>query len=190
MHTENLLRKKMPFFDTFKTAAAVGLLMQQASAMYCHEESKFNANPDRFQQTIEANSHVSKLMMNEALIVIKDLTGALNNAYSMLLESNDSNRSALIEKLDPEKTDLIELHLRGLEGAIKNVYKECAEDKRHLVKAPLFITAQARASAAKLNHLISQMTKPVATFRSNINRDALRELAKHGTEVFVSGRFH
>lgn len=190
MQKENSLRKKMPFFDTFKTAAAVGLLMQQASAMYCPENSQFTVAPDQIHLSAEANRRAKVLMMDEATSVIKELTITLNGAYTMLLESTESNRNALINRLDPEKADLIELQLRGLEGAIKNVYRECTAEQRHLIKAPLLVTAQARASAAKLNNLIAQMTKPVETFVSEINRDALRELARHGTDVFVSGRVH
>lgn len=190
MHNPNTSRRNMPFFDTFKTTAVVGLLMQQASAMYCPEGGQFTVNAPHHYLSAEARSQISGVMMEEALGFIKELTTTLNSAYSLLLRSTDSNREGVIQRLDPVKTDLIELQLRGLEGAIKNVYKECAEDKRHLIKMPLIVTAQARAAAAKLNHLINQMTRPVETFTSNIDKEALRTLAAHGSEVFVSGRFH
>ncbi|WP_227722592.1 hypothetical protein [Yersinia proxima] len=190
MHNENALRRKMPFFDTFKTTAAVGLLMHQASAMYCPEVGRLYDVPYGHNLSAEDNRQARDLMMNEALCFIKGLTKTLNKAYALLLNSAESERDFCIKQLDPVQTDLIELQLRGLEGAIKNVYNGCAEDKRQFVKAPLLVIAQARASAAKLNHLINQMTKPVEVFVSSIDKDALRALAKHGTEVFVSGRFH
>ncbi|WP_447880279.1 hypothetical protein [Serratia fonticola] len=190
MHNQNTVRRDMPFFDTFKTAAAVGLLMQQASAMYCPEIGQFVEAPYSYHRSSEPEGQARSIKMDEALGVISELTAALNKAYSLLLNAADENRAYIIAKLDPTQTDLVELQLRGLEGAIRNVYRECPEDKRHLVKTPLIVTAQARASADKLNHLIKQMTVPVKTFKSTIDMEALRALAKHGTEVFSSGRFH
>jgi len=190
MHNQNTLRRDMPFIDTFKTAAAVGLLMQQASAMYCPEIGRFVEAPYSYHRSSEPEGQARGVSMDEALGVIKDLTASLNRAYSLLLNAADDSRAHIIARLDPVQTDLVELQLRGLEGAIRNVFRECPEDKRHLVKAPLIVTAQARASADKLNHLIKQMTAPVKTFESTIDMEELRALAKHGTEVFSSGRFH
>ncbi|KHG44403.1 hypothetical protein T636_A3405 [Enterobacter hormaechei subsp. xiangfangensis] len=59
-----------------------------------------------------------------------------------------------------------------------------------LVKPAFFATAQARASATKLNNLINQMTKTVDIVESNIDMKGIRALAKHGSEVFLSGNFH
>lgn len=190
MHTNHIDKYKMPFFDTLKTAATVGLLMQQVSAMPCNEGVDHVRVSYSLPFSEETSAHIASLMMNEALDFISSLTTTLNRAYSLLLESKDNERSRLIDTLDPEKTDLIELQLRGLEGAIRNVYKDCTEEKKALLKNPLLVTAKARASASKLNHLISQMSKPVQVFHSNIDMEGLRALAKHGTEVFVSGKFH
>ncbi len=190
MHKNQEDKSKMPFFDAFKTAAAIGLLMQHSTALYCQEANQFATLPYSYHRGVNHSRGDSGLMMEEALGVIKELTSVLNDAYSLLLKSTESNRDSVIRRLDPIKTDLVELQLRWLEGAIKNVYRECPEEKRHIVKIPLLVTAHARSSAANLNHLIAQMTKPAETFVSEIDMDALRVLAKHGTNVFESGRFH
>lgn len=190
MHSNQVDKYKMPFFDTVKTAATVGLLMHQVSVMPCAEAHEVPVSPYNIQLSKETNKQISKLVMSEAIDFIKDLTATLNRAYSLLLDSNDTNRAEIIGTLNPEQTDLVELQLRGLEGAIRNVYNDCLQEKKAILKPSLLATAQARASASKLNELISQMTKPVDTFQSNIDMEGLSALAKHGTEVFVSGRFH
>lgn len=190
MHSFQKDKYKMPFFDTVKTAATVGLLMHQVSVMPCAEAHEVRSTPYDYQLSREASQHISNLMMTEALEFIEELTVALNKAYSLLLGSNEVNRQQLINTLNPEQTDLVELHLRGLEGAIKNVYNDCTSEKKALLKPSLLITAKARASASKLNNLMSQMTKPVSTFRSEVDMEGLRRLALHGTSVFTSGRFH
>ncbi|MEJ8324410.1 hypothetical protein WKI40_14855 [Kosakonia sacchari] len=190
MHNNHIDRNKMPFFDTFKTAATVGLLMQQVSVMPCAEGGQAPLAPFNYQLSKEASQKISNLMITEALEFITELTASLNKAYSLLVSSNDDNRSYIIKTLNPEQVDLVELQLRGLEGAIKNVYNDCKPEKKALLKPSLLVIAKARASATKLNHLILQMTKPINTIFSDIDMDGLRTLAKHGTEVFTSGRFH
>lgn len=190
MHANQIEKNKMPFFDTLKTAATVGLLMQQVSAMPCVEGFDNVRAPYLSQLSAETNTQIAILMMNEALDFISSLTTTLNRAYTLLLESDDLSRSRVIAILDPEKTDLIELQLRGLEGAIRNVFNHCSEEKKHLLKTPLIVTAKARASASKLNHLIAQMSIPAKVFHSSIDMEGIRALAKHGSEVFTSGKFH
>ncbi len=190
MHSNQEDKTRMPFIDSVKTAAAIGLLMQHSTALYCQENNFLSLAPCGYNFNAEHSTEARGLMMDRALDFIKELTDTLNVAYRLLVESPESKRDMVIQTLDPVKTDLIELQLRGLEGAIKNIYKECPEEKRHLLKRPLLVTAQARASAAKLNHLILQMTKAVGVFASDIDIHALRALAKHGTNVFESGSFH
>lgn len=190
MHANQVDKNKMPFFDTLKTAATVGLLMQQVSVIPCAEEFDNVRAPYALQLSAETNTQIATLMMNEALDFISSLTTTLNRAYTLLLDSDDSSRDRVIAILDPEKTDLIELQLRGLEGAIRNVFNHCAEEKKALLKTSLIVTAKARASASKLNHLIAQMSSPVKVVHSNIDMDGIRALAKHGSDVFASGKFH
>ncbi|ROU10789.1 hypothetical protein EB837_20585 [Kluyvera ascorbata] len=183
-------KKKMPLFDTFKTSAAVGLLMQQISAVPCIEGNQIPEMPYSYHLSSETSNQIRGLMMDDSINYIKDLTALLNRAYRVLLGSNDPQLELTIATLDPVQTDLLELQLRGLEGAIKNVYARCSEEQIGLVKPALFATAQARASAVKLNHLIDQMKKPVHIVESNIDMEGIRALAKHGSEVFSSGNFH
>ncbi|WP_374255838.1 hypothetical protein [Yokenella regensburgei] len=190
MHKNHLDKKKMPFFDTFKTAAAVGLLMQQVSAVPCTEGNFAPDMPYSYHLSSETSNQIRGLMMDESINYIKDLTTMLNKAYSILLRSGNDEQESIIATLDPTQTDLVELYMRGLEGAIKNVYVKCSEEHMNMVKPALLATAQARASATKLNHLITQMTKPVRIMKGNADLEGLRALAKHGSEVFSSGNFH
>lgn len=189
MHKENLVKIKMPFLNTIKTATAVGLLMQQATAMCCPEDSKISVVPYVVNTSARVEAETT-LQMGNALHWLSELTSILNRAYVLLVDSNDDNREFIITTLDPEKSELIELQLRGLEGSVRNVFKECPEDKKKLLKPHLVVIAEARSAASKLNSLIKQITNPVETFTSNIDREGLLALAKYGTDVFVSGRFH
>ena len=191
MPKENLVKRKMPFLNTFKTATAVGLLMQQATAMCCPEDSNISVVPYVFNTSARAHAQTEDtLQMGNALHWLGELTSILNRAYVHLVDSNDDNREFIITTLEPEKSELIELQLRGLEGSIRNVFKECPDDKKKLLKPHLVVIAEARSAASKLNSLIKQIKNPVETFTSNIDREGLLALAKHGTDVFVSGRFH
>lgn len=189
MRKHSDVKHKMPFLDTFKTAAAVGLLMQHTTVMYCQDVQIVKQAPFAYLSVTEDRE--SSLKLKEALGVISDLTSILSRAYFMLANAEgESARAKIIETLDQEKSDLIELQLRGLEGAIKNIYKECPEELKGVVKPVFVTTAQARSAASRLNGLISQMMKPIETFASSIDMDGLRALAKHGTTTFVSGQFH
>lgn len=190
MHNNEKDKHKMPFFDTLKTAATVGLLMQQVTAIPCVEGHEVPLAPFNFQISKEASQKINDLMIAEGIDYIKELTTTLNKAYSLLLNSTEANRLNIIKTLDPEQVDLVDLQLRGLEGAMKNVFNDCNKEKREILKPSLLVIAKARASAAKLNHLITQMIKPVSIFHSKIDMEEMRALVKHGTEVFASGRFH
>ena len=186
-------KRNMPFFDAFKTTAAIGLLMQQTAALHCPEgplpQPSFYAYQQRSEGELRA---VVREGMEESLGFIQELTAILQKGYSILAESSDESRDSIIRTLDPTQAELVELQLRGLEGGLRNVYKNCAqsESDKEQLKPYLIIIAKARSAAANLNHLISQMTKQVDTFESAIDVEGLQALARHGTEVFLSDRFH
>jgi len=201
MNNQNILREKMSFIDTFKTASAVGLLMQQSSALHSNEDRKIDEAPIRFKLKAQPSRHKvpaigfktpSKILkMNESLKVIHQLDASMREAYNLLLNAEEEVLYTVIERIDPSKANLVEIQLRGLEGAVRNVFIECPDNKKSILKPVLITIARARSSATNLNHLLQQMAKStVETFSSNIDRGALLALAKHGTEVFVSGRFH
>lgn len=184
------LRRDMPFFDALKTTAVIGLLMQQTAALHCQKGPQPHPSFYTYSLFAESDYRANTEVVADSLESIRELTAVLDNGYSLLSASVESDRSLLIRTLDPEQVGLIELQLRGLEGAIKHAYRDSEEEKKHLLKLPLFVIAQARSAASKLNHLINQMTKPVTTFKSHVDMEGLQALANHGTDVFVSGRFH
>lgn len=183
-------KRNMPFFDAFRTTAAIGLLMQQTAALHCPEGPQPHPSFYSYQQRAEDTSWKVRHEMEESLSFIQELTEMLQKGYGILASSTAENQPFVIGKLDPVQTDLIELQLRGLEGALKNAYIDCAEVGKAKLQPYLKTIAQARSAASKLNHLIAQMIKPVDTFESSISMDGLRALAHHGTEVMNSGRFH
>lgn len=183
-------KRNMPFFDAFRTTAAIGLLMQQTAALHCPEGPQPHPSFYSYQQQGEGSVRGVSPEMEESLGFIQELTGMLQKGYSILANAKGEERDFVIKTLNPTQTDLIELQLRGLEGALKNAYMDCPEADKSKLKPYLIIIAQARSAATKINHLISQMTKPVDSFRSSIDMKGLRTLAKHGTEIFGSERFH
>jgi hypothetical protein len=183
-------KRNMPFFDAFRTTAVIGLLMQQTAALHCPEGPQTHSSLYSYQQRSEYRALAVNPEMEESLGFIQELTTMLQRGYSILVNSSDADQDYVIRTLNPAQTDLVELQLRGLEGALKNAYLDCAEADKPLLKPYLIIIAQARSAASKLNNLIAQMTKPVDTFKSSINMDGLRALAYHGTQVMNSGHFH
>lgn len=183
-------KRNMPFFDAFKTTAAIGLLMQQTAALHCSEGLQTHPLPYAYQVTQKAKTRAVSPEMEESLGFIKELKDMLLKGYAILSTADASERGRIIRKLDPVQTDLIELQLRGLEGGLKNVFKSCPDSDKDILKPYLITIAEARSASSKLNHLIYQMIKRVEQVNSNIDMDGLRLLAKHGTEVFSSGRFH
>lgn len=190
MHKKQVDKRIMPFFDAFRTTAAIGLLMQQTAALYCPAGSQLNPSAYTYQTRFEAGVRVISPEMKDSIDFIDELKVLLEQGYSLLAASASDERHDVIRKLDPALSDLIELQLRGLEGGLKNIFKNCIDSDKELLLPYLVTIAQARSASAKLNHLIHQMTKPVAEFRSEIDIKGLRALAKHGTETFFSGRFH
>lgn len=191
MHKKQEDKRNMPFLDTVKTTAVIGLLMQQAASLHCQDGSQ--PRPSFYANHLFADNirYAINPMMEESLGFIKELTAILGKGYSLLAGSSDGEqREYIISSLGPAQVDLVELQLRGLEGAVRNAYRDCAENKTHLLKPALITIAQARSAATKLSNLISQMTSHVDTFESSIDMQGLQALTKHGTEVFSSGRFH
>lgn len=183
-------KSKMPFFDAFKTTAAIGLLMQQTAALHCPEGPQPHPSFYSYQSISEAKSRTVSPEMEESLGFIKELKSMLEQGYSILSDATSSDRDFIIRKLDPVQTDLIELQLRGLEGGLKNVFNNCVGSDREILLPYLMTIAQARSASSKLNDLINQMTKHINVFKSDIDMEGLKSLAKYGSEVFTSGRFH
>ncbi|MCK0552587.1 hypothetical protein KFO32_05790 [Pantoea ananatis] len=184
------LSEKMPTIDTLKTAGVIGLLMQQTVAVYDVDAVK----PASAAASCEVYCGYDKKQMistiDEALAYLAELTEHLNQTYSSLAEASNDEAETLLKMLRSSRIELIEQQLRAMDGTGKAVYKDASEERKANIKPIVMTVAMARSAASDLNHLIRQMTVPVDVFNSDIDKDALSALAKHGTNVFNSGNFH
>lgn len=190
MHNRRIVRDNMRVVDALKTAGVVGLLMQEAAAAPvlkgCHAAGvhpSHSSNSDK-SATKSADN------VEEALEYIKEVTVLFKRSYSSLSQASRDMALEIIESLKTIEPTLIEQQLRGLEGAARMAYDKASDQRKKALKPTLITVAKARSAICDLNHLVSQMTMPVDIYKSNIDREALLELANHGTKVFLSGRFH
>jgi hypothetical protein len=184
------LSGKMLTIDTLKTAGVVGLLMQQTVAV-CYVDA---AKPIDVASSCEVYCGYDKKQkistIDDALGYLTELTGHLHHTYRSLAKASNDEAESLLAKLKSSRVELIEQQLRAMDGTGKAVYKDASEESKSKIKPIVMTVAMARSAAADLNHLIRQMTAPVEVFNSEIDKDALSMLAKHGTDAFNSGRFH
>lgn len=167
---------------------AIGLLLQQTSAFGCE---KFVI--DGSQQAYHAPSLSVRMTEHNtqvALSAIQELTKILRYSYRVLANAHEENVSEVLAIVEPEKSQLIEYQLRGLEGAIKLVYNQSMGDLKEDIKKVYVIVAEARSAITNLNGLIKQRTISPDVFDSSVDMNGLRALAEHGTNAFHSGNFH
>lgn len=177
----------MAFLDSMKVAAAVGLLMQQTTAFCCPNQmpADSGASGGRYVSILRNSTLQPEQKVSDAIQTIDGLRETLEKAYLMLSKAGYDHIHKVISELQPETVSLCELQLRGLEGLVKNVYREVSAEQREAMRPTLLTVAKARSAASNLNHLIHQMTKEPESYVSNISMDGLRQLADHGTSVMI-----
>lgn len=190
MQTKNFPREKMPIIDTLKTAGVIGLLMQQTVSMPAVDTSILTKTPEQCSVACGYDKKSTAMSVSDALRFIDELTSTVRECYSSLANADIDQAAASIQALKLAGIGLIEDQLRAMDGTGKAVYKNASEERRSELKIILITVARARSAVSDLNHLIAQMTLPVAIFNSGIDRNALGELAEHGTEMLYSSRFH
>lgn len=167
----------MNIIDSVKIAAAIGLLMQQTSAISCPNSLSSNMTaPANFVKPQDSD-------VDEAISIIDGLRKLLEEAYWNLSSSDEHAMYAVIGLLNPAKVDLCEIQLRSLEATLKDALQEVARVQRDDFKPLLIIVAKARSAASNLGHLIQQMTKPTEQFKSKTDLTGLAKLADHGTSI-------
>ena len=186
----NNLNLKMPILNTFKTTAAVGLLMQQVVSMHCIATPVVYRASTPYRVTVGESVRSTKERGQEAINFLKDLTKTLENGYSVLSAASYEQLDGLLSGLEASKLSLVETQLKGLDGAVREIYVSCAEDKKQKLLPILLVVARARMAATQLSGLVSQMTKTVTEFQSSINMEALSALAIHGARALNSDSFH
>ncbi|MEC4322156.1 hypothetical protein VR556_24460, partial [Escherichia coli] len=80
----------------------------------------------------------------------------LKYAYRVLANATDENVDNVLSIIEPEKSRLIEHQLRGLEGAMKSVFKEASADFKEIARDIYIVVADARSAVTNLNSLIKQ----------------------------------
>ncbi|HAO5544095.1 TPA: hypothetical protein IP609_003553 [Escherichia coli] len=171
-----------------KAGVAIGLLLQQASAFSCEV-----VVTDHVQHAYHQSSFSSERAndeLHEAVSSIKELSRMLKYAYRVLANATDENVDNVLSIIEPEKSRLIEHQLRGLEGAMKSVFKEASADFKEIARDIYIVVADARSAVTNLNSLIKQRSCVPVVFDSSVDMAGLRALAEHGTRVFHSGNFH
>jgi len=174
----------MAFLNSMKVAAAVGLLMQQTTAFCCPNKMPAdNGNINARYVSAMSSNTLPLQTVSDAIQTIEGLKETLENAYWTLSKADHELVYQVIAAFQPETVNLCELQLRGLEGLVKNVYREVDSAQQEAMRPMLFTVAKARLAASNLGNLILQMSKVPEVYVSNISMDGLRQLADHGTTV-------
>lgn len=184
------LSGKMPIIDTFKTAGVIGLLMQQTVAVCDVDTMKPSQAEERCSFICGSEKKPAIKTIDGALAYIRELTSQLRDTYRSLASASREDAVAMVQALRMAGVELVEQQLKAMDGTGKAVYKDASDDRKAEIKPIVLTVALARSAASDLNHLIKQMTVPVTVFKSDIDRNALLELAEHGTSVIYSSRFH
>lgn len=184
------LSGKMPTIDTLKTAGVIGLLMQQTVAVCDVDANKLPKVAEGCMVYCGYETRASIHTVEGALGYIKELTGVLRDTYRSLARSSHHEAAALIQTLKASGVELLEQQLIAMDGTGKTVYKNASASRKDVLKPVILTVSRARSAASDLLHLIQQMTLPVNVFKSNIDKEALKALAEHGTTVLHSPRFH
>lgn len=186
----NELSGKMPTIDTLKTAGAIGLLMQQTVAVCDVDANKLPKAADDCSVHRGYETRASINTIDDALGYLTELTNVLRDTYRSLAKSSHHEAVALIHTIKKSGINLIEQQLIAMDGTGKTVYKNASESRKVALKHVILTVSRARSAATDLNHLIQQMTVPVSVYKSNIDKEALKALAEHGTSVLHSPHFH
>lgn len=176
--------EKMITLNAASAGVAIGLLLQQASAFNCE---KVDVDSPVQQHHVR---NVTKHDVQEALSAINDLTNALHYSYHVLAGADEENVPKALSIIDPAKSQLIEIQLRGLEGAIRLSYKSATGNFKEEIKNVYSVVALARSAISNLNGLIKQRTSLADVFDGSADMVGLKALADHGSKVFHSGNFH
>jgi hypothetical protein len=185
-----LLSGKMPIIDTLKTAGVIGLLMQQTAAIPTNRDGA-SAFADEVVVVGCCESDMQPVeSVEDALQYIKVLTGRLRESYRIIAQADHEKALEMIASLGAIKPEVLEHQLKGVEGLAKIAFQSADIDRKPEIKNIVLIVAKARSAVSDLNHLVTQMTAPVSVYESSIDRDGLGALARHGTTVFYSDKFH
>lgn len=184
------LSGKMPTIDTLKTAGVIGLLMQQTVAVCDVDATKLPKAVEGCTVYCGYEKRAAIDTIDDALGYIKELTAVLRDTYRSLAKSSHREAVVLIQSIKKSGIDLLEQQLIAMDGTGKNVYKNASESRKAFLKPVILTVARARSAASDLNHLIQQMTVPVNVYKSDIDKEALKALAEHGTSVLYSSHFH
>lgn len=133
---------------------------------------------------------IEQLSVGKALVT--RITENADNLYFNLIEmSTDEARSAL-SATDVKHSQASELFLRGFEIEINSVseMEGMPDFIASEMKSYCRMIAKARSVVTRLNGYVKQLTKQPKTFESEINFDALRELASATSEKLSTKQFH
>lgn len=133
---------------------------------------------------------IEQLSVGKALVT--RITENADNLYFNLIEMSADEARMALSATDVKLSQASELYLRGFEIEINSVSE--MEGMPDFIAAEMKsygrLIAKARSVVTRLNGYIKQLNQQPKTFESEINFDAVRELASSTSDKLSSKQFH
>ncbi|PHM62580.1 hypothetical protein [Xenorhabdus ishibashii] len=131
-----------------------------------------------------------KTQYQQRRIIVDSLANEISEYYLNLLSLDKGQIHGVMLQNDLEMNKACEATIRGFEQGLKAMLKQDRPDEeKQEMKLYLKSVAKARFEIARLNDLSRQLFNLPNIYKSDINRDALSELAAYTTEKIKSGNF-
>lgn len=123
--------------------------------------------------------------------IVANLADQINAYYFSLLEMDENQIRGVMIQNGLEENKACEAVLRGFENVLKVRVKQddLSDEEKTEMKSYLRTVAKARYAIARLNDFSRQLFTIPKIFESDIDFNALRELADYTTKKIISGDY-
>ncbi|WP_369471681.1 hypothetical protein [Providencia huaxiensis] len=123
--------------------------------------------------------------------IVNKLADEINAYYFNLLEMDDYQAHGVMLQNGFDENKACEAALRGFENVLKVMVKQgdLSDEEKTEMKSYLRTVAKARYAIARLNDFSRQLFTIPKTFESDIDFNALGELADYTTKKIISGDY-
>ncbi|WP_163768492.1 hypothetical protein [Providencia stuartii] len=123
--------------------------------------------------------------------IVANLADQINAYYFSLLEMDEDQTRGVMIQNGLEENKACEAVLRGFENVLRVRVKQddLSDEEKMEMKSYLRTVAKARYAIARLNDFSRQLFTIPKTFESDIDFNALRELADYTTNKIISGDY-